>query len=69
MTKGCKVKRGEIFFFDFGETRGSVQNGFRPVIVLQTDEINVSSTTTIVAPLTGIIKKSYFFLCLYRKKI
>ena len=40
MTKGRKVKRGEIFFFDFGETRGSVQNGFRPVIVLQADEIN-----------------------------
>lgn len=65
MTKGHKVKRGEIFFFDFGETRGSVQNGFRPVIVLQADEINVRSTTTIVAPLTGIIKKPYFFSHVY----
>lgn len=65
MTKGRKVKRGEIFFFDFGETRGSVQNGFRPVIVLQADEINDRSTTTIVAPLTGIIKKPYFFSHVY----
>ncbi len=65
MTKGHKVKRGEIFFFDFGETRGSIQNGFRPVIVLQADEINVRSATTIVAPLVGIIKKPYFFSHVY----
>lgn len=65
MTKEHKVKRGEIFFFDFGETRGSVQNGFRPVIVLQADEINDRSTTTIVASLTGIIKKPYFFSHVY----
>lgn len=65
MTKEHKVKRGEIFFFDFGETRGSVQNGFRPVIVLQADEINDRSITTIVASLTGIIKKPYFFSYVY----
>lgn len=58
MTKGHKVKRGEIFFFDFGETRGSVQNGFRPVVVLQADEINDRSTTTIVGRKYIIPKQS-----------
>ena len=55
------IRRGEIFWYDFGEQDGSVQKGYRPVIVLQDNIINSYSDTVIVAPLTGVIKKPYWF--------
>ena len=54
-----KVKRGEIYLHDFGDNEGSIQNGVRPVLVIQCDEGNQASTTTIVAALTSVIKKRY----------
>lgn len=54
-----KVKRGEIYLHDFGSNAGSIQNGVRPVLVVQCDEGNHASTTTIVAALTSVIKKRY----------
>lgn len=54
-----KVKRGEIYLHDFGNNAGSIQNGVRPVLVVQCNEGNQASTTTIVAVLTSVIKKRY----------
>lgn len=54
-----KVKRGEIYLHDFGNNEGSIQNGVRPVLVVQCDEGNQASTTTVVAALTSVIKKRY----------
>lgn len=54
-----KVKRGEIYYFDFGEYENSIQNGVRPVLVVQCDEGNEVSRTTIVAAMTSSIKKRY----------
>lgn len=54
-----KVRRGEIFYYDFGVNKGSIQNGLRPVLVVQCDGGNSASTTTIVAPITTVIKKRY----------
>lgn len=54
-----KVKLGEIYYYDFGETVGSVQNGRRPVIVVQCDEANRTSPTTIVAAISTAIYKRY----------
>lgn len=54
-----KVKRGEIYLHDFGSNEGSIQNGIRPVLVVQCDEGNQASTTTVVAALTSVIKKRY----------
>ncbi len=54
-----KVKRGEIYLHDFGNDEGSIQNGVRPVLVVQCDEGNQASTTTVVAALTSVIKKRY----------
>lgn len=54
-----KVKRGEIYYYDFGVNEGSIQNGLRPVLIIQCDEGNRVSTTTIVAPITTAIKKRY----------
>ena len=53
------VKRGEIYFCDLGENDGSVQNGARPVLVVQCDEGNNASTTTVVAAITTATKKKY----------
>lgn len=46
-----KVKRGEIYLHDFGSNAGSIQNGIRPVLVVQCNEGNQASTTTIVVVL------------------
>ena len=53
-----KVYRGEIYYYDFGETKGSLQKGLRPVAVLQTSSGYRKSPTVIVAPITSILKKS-----------
>jgi len=53
------IKRGEIYFFDFGKAEGSVQSGRRPVLVLQADNFNTHAPTILVASITTVIKKSY----------
>lgn len=52
------VRWGDIFFCDLGKTKGSVQSGLRPVIVVQTNRLNQKSPTVVVAVLTTVIKKS-----------
>lgn len=42
---------------DFGQNQGSVQRGKRPAVVIQNDMGNKYSTTTIVVPITGKVKK------------
>ncbi|MCH5296720.1 MAG: type II toxin-antitoxin system PemK/MazF family toxin [Ruminococcus sp.] len=54
-----KVYRGDIFLYDFGNSTGPIQNGFRPVLVLQADNFNSKSPTIIVAAITTAIRKSY----------
>lgn len=51
------IKRGEIYYYDFGINEGSVQNGCRPVLVVQCDEGNQASETTIVAAITSSKKR------------
>ena len=59
MNNNNKVKRGEIYMYDFGIHDGSIQSGIRPVLVVQCDQANNASTTTVVASLTSVIKKRY----------
>lgn len=54
-----KVKRLEIYMYDFGVTTGSIQNGQRPVVVIQDDRFNASSPTAGVAPITTAVKKEH----------
>lgn len=54
-----KVKRGEIYLYDFGVNEGSIQNGKRPVLIVQCDDGNQASQTTVVAAITTAIKKRY----------
>ncbi len=53
------IERGQIYYYDFGETEGSLQSGRRPVLVIQADSFNQRSTTVVVAAITGVIKKRY----------
>lgn len=59
MSSTEKVMRGEIYFYDFGKNEGSIQSGVRPVLVIQSDEANKASTTTVVAAITTAVKKQY----------
>ena len=49
--------RGEIYLVDLKEPRGNVAAGKRPVIIVQNNEGNEYSPTTIVAPITSKVKK------------
>ena len=58
------VRRGELYLFKFEKKErredgkeSSVQHGFRPVLIVQNDKGNGSSTTSIVAPLTSRLDK------------
>lgn len=55
------VKRGEVYLCDFGEPYGSEQGNKRHVIVVQNDDGNFHSPTTIVLPCTTKRKRRYPF--------
>jgi len=57
--KSSKVKRGEIYLYNFGTNEGSIQNGVRPALIVQCDAGNDASTTTVIASMTSVIKKQY----------
>ena len=40
-----KIRRGDIFLYDFGENTGSIQNGYRPVLVVQADDFVAAITS------------------------
>ena len=54
-----KIKRGDIYLYDYGENEGSIQNGYRPVVVLQADNFNLKAPTIMVAAITTAIKKTF----------
>ncbi len=53
------IKRGDIYYCDFGENKGSIQCGRRPVLCLQADDFNRKAPTVIVAAITTALKKQY----------
>lgn len=61
-----KIKWGEIYTCDLGSTKGSVQCGVRPVLVVQTNKLNSNSPTVVVAVITSAHKRedisSHIFL-------
>lgn len=52
-----KIKWGEIYTCDLGKMKGSVQCGVRPVLVVQTNKLNGSSPTVVVAVITSVRKR------------
>ena len=55
--KTIQIKRGQIYYADLSPVIGSEQGGMRPVLIIQNDMGNAHSPTTIVAPITSMIKK------------
>ena len=52
------LKRGDIVLVNLGHHNGtSLQGGFRPAVVVQNSAQNAASATTIIAPLTSVLKK------------
>ena len=63
-----KVRRGEIFYADLGETVGSEQYGVRPVLIIQNDKGNENGPTTVVVGITNKLKKMHLPTHLYLGK-
>lgn len=61
-----KVKHGDIFWYDFGMNEGSIQSGVRPALVIQANDFNANSPTTVIAAITtaqkGMYLPSHIFL-------
>ena len=53
------MKRGDIYLYDFGDNKGSIQCGYRPVVVLQADNFNAKAPTIMVAAVTTAIRKTF----------
>ncbi|WP_291322550.1 type II toxin-antitoxin system PemK/MazF family toxin [Desulfonatronospira sp.] len=60
MTEECK--RGAIYLVNWNPGRGSEQTGKRPALVIQNDIGNRYSPTTIVAPCSTAVVKTYPFI-------
>lgn len=53
------MKRGEVWWADLGEPRGSAPALRRPVLIVQDDVLNASALSTVmVAPLTSNLRRS-----------
>ncbi|MFH1711191.1 MAG: type II toxin-antitoxin system PemK/MazF family toxin [Nanoarchaeota archaeon] len=48
-----EIKRGDIVLAGLEPVKGSEQGGVRPVLIIQNDEGNKYSPTTIIAPITS----------------
>lgn len=66
--KETKIRRGDIFSYDFGTRIGSIQSGVRPVLVIQADNFNTNAPTVIVASITSVIKKEVFAIPHYFRR-
>ncbi len=55
-----KHKRGDIFLVQLDPVRGSEQGGTRPCVVVQNDQGNTFSPTTIVIPLSASIPETVY---------
>lgn len=51
------MKRGDIYILETKETKGNIQAGKRPVIIVQNDVGNTHALTTIVCCITSKTKK------------
>ncbi|MAG12236.1 hypothetical protein CL630_00275 [bacterium] len=47
------IKQGDIYTSDLGTMEGHEQRGFRPVLIMQNNILNIHLNTIIIAPLTS----------------
>jgi len=62
------VKRGEIWLADLNPTRGSEQEGVRPIIIFQNNTISQFTNTVISIPLTTNLRRASLPSCLLLQK-
>lgn len=62
-----KPKRGEIWVVNLDPTIGKEIKKTRPCLVMQSDLINESLLTTMVAPITSTIKENWLFAIILEK--
>ncbi|MBU3142208.1 type II toxin-antitoxin system PemK/MazF family toxin [Clostridium sp. CF012] len=63
VTKGASnkpryVKKGWVYYAKLGKNIGSEQNGFRPVLIVQSSQGNSTSNTVTIIPLTDALDKN-----------
>ena len=63
-----KPKRGEIWIVNLDPTIGKEIKKTRPCLVMQSDLINESLRTTMVAPITSTIKEGWPFALVLEKE-
>lgn len=68
MDEKKEVRRGDIYLCRL-KSKGSEQSGFRPVLVLQNDILNSSSTTTIIAPISTKKKTLKTHVCIKHQNL
>ena len=51
--------RGDVYYADLGNRSGSIQCGYRPVIIIQNNTGNQNGPTLVVVPMTTQIKKPW----------
>ena len=51
------IKRGDMYYAYLGKPDGRAQAGYRPVIVLQSDDGNANCSTVIVAAITSNLER------------
>jgi mRNA interferase MazF len=54
-------RRGDVYLVNLEPTKGSEQGKQRPAVILQNDQGNKHSPTTIIAPMTSSQDKTYSF--------
>lgn len=57
--KPRKVRWGEIYYCEFDVTSSNGRSQLRPVLVIQNDVGNEHSSTTVVAAISGVMKRMY----------
>lgn len=60
-----QITRGCIYLYDFGQTEGSNQEGFRPVLVIENNGVIKNATEILVVPITSVIKNPYWYPHIY----
>jgi len=54
-----QILRGELYYCDLEDAQGSEQQFRRPVLVVQKNELNRSSPTVIIVPVTSQLKHPF----------
>lgn len=57
MNDNRAIKRGDVYYADLKEQKGSIQAGIRPVVITQYNGLNRYSPTVVVAAITSQLKK------------